>query len=293
MSPYSSVVRPQAGAASLLDAARRKGWLTPERATALTTVGVPLVVVAVLVWLVTSILRGGSAAAPSAYAEFVDPSTGSYADVQLDRAMTSYGAFSAVVAGQGRVWPEDRVDVQGDPAGEVQLRYDGPAFLDPRVQPGARYEPADPSTRPDPVHLRLLGSVDAARHMAAVDVWVDGARHHIGSSAQSGGAEGAVEDFLGAVRAGDWDTVYSLETASMRNGSKRGDVVTGLANAGAVTTVSAAHTTGPTTFTVRAGVSYGRTPVRLTYGSGPASTRVEATVVVVVEGGAWRVLSVE
>ena len=62
--------------------------------------------IAVLLLLVTAVYRAGGAAAPSAYAEFVDPSSGSYLDVQLDSSRTSYGAFSAVVPGLGRVWPD-------------------------------------------------------------------------------------------------------------------------------------------------------------------------------------------
>jgi len=38
---------------------------------------------------------------------------------------------------------------------------------------------------------------------------------------------------------------------------------------------------------------YARTPVRLTYAGGTAMTDVDATVVLVVEGGAWSVLSLE
>jgi len=294
LSPYSSFVHPRASPAELLDAAVRRGWLTPRRARAVAIAGVPVLVLGALAWLVTSVVRTGGAAEPAVFAEFVDPAANSYLDVQLDRSATSFGAFSAVVPGVGRVWPTARVAASPAPGGGVELRYDGAGHRDPQTQPGDRYEQPRPQSPPDAVRLRLVGQVDAARHVASVDVWVDGDRHHIGSAGQPSGAQDVVHDFLRAVLARDWDEVYSLETPFMRNGSKRADFVRDMPNAGAVTNVSAARPVGPTTYSrTPAGVVYARTPVRLTYAGGTAMTDVDATVVLVVEGGAWSVLSLE
>lgn len=285
-------VRRPAGPAELLDAAVGRGWIRSDRARLLRVAGAPVLVVAVLLWLAVAVFRAGGAADPSAYAEFVDPSTGAYLDVQLDTSKTSFGAFSAVVEGEGRVWPEDPVETADAADGIVELRYDGAGLADRRVEPGGRNDQRR-AQEPAPVRLRLVGQVDPGRHAASVDVWVNGRQHHIASAGQPDGAQAVVDGFLTALRTQDWNTLYSLETASMRNGSKRGDLVTGLTNGGVITEITGARATGPTVFTDRGGTTYGRTPVRLTYGSGPDRTMVDASLVVVVDGGSWGVLTLE
>jgi hypothetical protein len=257
---------------------------------------VPVLVVAVLVWLVVSVLRAGGAGQAPLFAEFVDPSGSSYLDVQLDSSTKSYGSFSALLPGQGRVWPKGRVQTQQRADGVVELSYDGPGYQDPNAHPGGGDEPVAALRPPPPLVLpvRLAGQVDAASHVASVDVWVNGQRHHIASAGQVSGAEGVVEDFLTAIRTGNWNKLYTIESSYMRNGSKRATFVTDLSNGGAVTTISDARTTGPTVHTTDdAGVSYARTPIRLTYGDGPGATKIEATLVVAVDAGSWKVLGVE
>jgi hypothetical protein len=257
--------------------------------------GVPVLALGVLVWLVVAVLRAGGTGPPPVYAEFVDPSTSSYLDVQLDRSATRYGAFSLVVPGEGRVWPAARVEARQQSPRVVELHYEGVGYRDAHVQPDGQPEDSpQPRPRAQVVHLRLIGQVDAAGHTASVDIWVNGDRHHIRSAGQVGGAEAVVDDFLAALLAHDWDKLYGVEAAYMRTGIRRNDFVTQMANAGAVTCVNGADTTGPTTFsTTRAGVSYARTPIRLTYGTCAPTARVDAVLVLVVDGGTWNVLSLE
>jgi hypothetical protein len=257
--------------------------------------GVPVLVLGALVWLVVAVLRAGGAGPAPQYAEFVDSSSSAYLDVQLDRSRTSYGAVSAVVPGEGRVWPAARVEARQRNPRVLELHYEGVGYRDPAVQPGGL--PGDsPQRRPTPqvIHLRLVGQVDAASRIASVDVWVNSDRHHIGSSGEVRGAEAVVDDYLAALLTRDWDKVYGIEAAYTLNGIRRNDFVTQMASGGAVTCISGAETIGSTTYsTTRAGVSYARAPIRLTYGPCAASARVDAALVLVVEGGTWRVLSVE
>jgi len=266
-------VLPRAGAAELLDVATRRGWVDARTARVTRIAAVPVLVVVVVVWLVVSVLRAGGAGQPPLFAEFVDSSSNSYLDVQLDSSAKSYGAFSAVLPGKGRVWPKGRVQTTQRSDGVVELRYDGIGYQDPYVRPGGGDE--DPAVRRPPpprVPVRFAGQVDPVRHAASVDVWVNGLRSHIAAPGQVGGAEGVVDDFLGAMRTGDWNELYDIESTYMRNGSKRSTFLTDLSNGGAVTTISDARTLGPTTYSNPAGVSYARTPVRFTYGDGPAAT---------------------
>lgn len=287
-------VRVPGGSGQILDAAVRRGWLPARAAGVLRVAGVPVVAVGVLLWLAATVLRAGGAAPAQAYAEFVDPSTGSYLDVQLDDTLSSYGTFSAVVPGQGRVWPVPKARADATRSGDtVELSYDGPGLSDPQVVPGVPYDPPRTAPPPQEVRLRLVARLDPVRHTATVDVQVDRDRHRIQASAQPANAPAVVDEFLAAIRAADWDRVYSLESAAMRNGSKRQDMVVGLQNAGAITTVSAARATGPTVYSTKAGASYARTPVHLTYGSGPDATSVDATLVLALTGGSWNVLAVE
>jgi hypothetical protein len=256
---------------------------------------VPVLALGALVWLGVAVLRAGGAGPPPVYAEFVDQSSSSYLDVQLDSSTKGYGAFSAVLPGDGRVWPAGRVEASHQNPRALELHYEGAGYRDPQVQPGGLIgDPPQPGRKPQGVHLRLVGQVNAAGHIASVDVWVNGNRHHIGSAGQVSGAEAVVDDFLAALRTSDWDKLYGIEAAYMRNGIRRSDFVTEMANAGAVTCVDSAETTGPTTYsTTRAGASEARTPIRLTYGPCAATARVDAALVLVVDGGAWKVLSLE
>jgi hypothetical protein len=288
-------VLPRAGAAELLGVATRRGWIDARTAAATRVAAVPVIVVVVLVWLVVSVLRAGGTGDPPLFAEFVDSSGSSYLDVQLDSSTTSYGTFSAVLPGQGRVWPKGRVDTTTRADGVVDLRYDGIGYQDPYVQPGGAADAPDAHRPPPPqVPVRLAGQVDAARHTASVDVWVNGERHHVSATGQVSGAQGVVDDFLAAMRTGNWNKLYTIESTYMRNGSKRTDFVTELSNGGAVTTISDARAIGPSVqSTTDAGVSYVRTRVRFTYGDDPGATQVEATLVLAVDGGSWKVLGLE
>lgn len=286
-------MRRWASAAPLLDGAVRRGWLTPRAAGAVRIAGVPVLVLGALVWLVVSVFRAGGAGDPRPLATFADPSSGSYVDVQLNSALKSYGAFSAVVAGQGRVWPTQRVQVTPGADGEVELRYDGTGRRDPQVQPGVPDERTGPRPRGEVVRLRLLGRVDTVAQRASVDVWVNGTRHRIVSTGQPGGADDVVNDFLVAVRTANWNQLYEIESSFMRNGNRRSKFVTEMTHAGVVNTVSGARAIGPTSYTMYAGAVQARAPIRLTYGAGAETTKVDATLVLAVEAGAWRVLAVE
>jgi hypothetical protein len=193
------------------------------------------------------------------------------------------------------VWPKGRVQTTPREDGTVQLSYDGIGYQDARVRPGGADENPALHLPPLPqVPVRLAGQVDAARHVASVDVWVNGEHHHIGSAGQVSGAQGVVDDFLTSLRTGNWNKLYSVESTYMHNAGRRSDFMTQLANGGAVNTISDARVVGPTAYsTSDAGVSYVRAPIRVTYGDGPAATQVPATLVLAVDAGAWKVLGVE
>jgi hypothetical protein len=284
-------VRPPSGTTRLLDAATRRGWITDRTAGAIKIGVVPVLVLGVLLWLVVAVLRAGGTGDPPAYAEFVDPAGSSYVDVQLNPSATSYGAFSAIVPGQGRVWPAGKVDARERDGGVVELNYDGVGYQDLAVTPAE----APPGPRPEPqkVLLRLAGQVDPSRHVSSIDLSINGDSHHISSGGQVSGAQAVVDDFLGAVVKRDWDKLYSIEAAYTHNGANRKDFVTGMANDGAVTCIRKAEATGPMTYSTAASVSYARVPIRVTYGSCTSIPRVDTTLVLVVDGGSWKLLSLE
>src|SRR2546421_12755492 len=89
------------GMAQILDVIGEKGWVSPGRAKALRTVGVPVLVVAALVWLLVAVVNSGGTAQPQLNAEFVI-APGSYLDVQLNPSARSFGSFSARIRGEGR-----------------------------------------------------------------------------------------------------------------------------------------------------------------------------------------------
>ena len=175
------------------------------------------------------------------------------------------------------------------------LHYDGVGHLDPRPRPSNDDEPGVRRVS-EKVRLRLTGSVDPDRHTASVDLQVNNdAPLHIESSGRPGGADAVVDEFVSAVRHRDWNALYDVETVSMHNGSSRKDLVTAMPYAGAITNVRGIRTTGPTRVSSSAGVSYARTPIRLIYttGADATPTTLDATLVLVLDGGTWAVLGVE
>jgi hypothetical protein len=281
----------RARSVAVRDAAVVKRWVTPRRAAVLRTVGVPVLVVAALVWLAVVVLRAGGSGPPRLTAEFPDVSGGSYLDVQLNHSVKAFGSFSAFLPGEGRVWPTARVKGTRTSAGAVNLSYDGAGYLDAAAR-------ADGTTsahhfRPRRVRLRLVGQVGPTDHRASVDVWVNGRHWRIVSRAEVGGAEAVVSQFLGAVNDHDWNRLYDLSDRYMRNGVPRNKFVIGI-GAGAANRITEAQAMGPTTYTTTgAGVRFARVPIRLTYGSGTAMMTVDAALVLAVDTGGWKVLSVE
>ncbi len=283
----------RADTAHFFSPAARRLRLQPAAARVVRVRVVPALVLVALAALVFSVLRAGGAAPPSAYAEFVDSSGRSYIDVQLNDEASSYGAFAAVLPGSGRVWPTERVTVQQGPGDMLTIRYDGEGKRDPRVQPGMRYMPRRTDPPPDVVGLRLAGQVDPAGERAEVDVWVDGVQHRIVSQRRPDGDQAALQQVLRALSTQDFDTLYTLSSAGMRNGSTRASWTKDLANGGVINDVTAVRATAPTTSTVRHGTRYARTPVRFTYGSGADARDVDATLVLVLADGTWSLLTVE
>jgi hypothetical protein len=71
------------------------------------------------------------------------------------------------------------------------------------------------------------------------------------------------------------------------------DFAAAMAGSEGVTGISDAKTTGPTTYTTNeAGISYARTPIRLTYGTGTAATTQDGTLVLIQDAGSWKVFTV-
>lgn len=286
----SLIRRRRTAGQTVLDTLAERVRVSPRTIGILSAVGVPLLVLGVLARVVVGVLPAGGTGQAGVYAEFVDPSTGSYLDVQLDPSASTYGAFSAVLAGGARIWPRAAVESSRAGTHEVELFYEGPGYA---------YPPADPTRDAARVVarrvlLRLDGRVDPAAHTASVDVWVDGTRHHIGSTGQVAGADIVAENFLAAMTGHDWNRLYDIAAAPMVRGTKRSDFVTDMAGAGAAPRVTHVRPTGPMTFsTSAAGVSYARLPLRLTYGAGAGATTNTAALVLVVDGGAWKVLSLE
>ena len=253
----------------------------------------PALVLVALVGLVLTVLRAGGAAPPTAYAEFVDRAGTSYIDVQLNSEATSYGAFAAVLPGEGRVWPTERVKVQQGPGDMLTLQYDGEGLRDARVQPGLCYMPKKADPAPEEVALRLTGQVDPGGERAELSVWVDGVPHRVSTDRRPGGDQDALQRLLRALSTQDFDTLYTLSSTGMRNGSTRSDYTTALPNAGVINDVTAARATAPSSSTVKHGTRYVRTPIRLTYGSGADARDVDATLVLVLADGTWSLLTVE
>src|SRR3954453_19106394 len=292
--PTVAAVLARAGTAQLLDAATRRGWISAGTAGAARAAAVPVLVLGALVWLAVTVLRAGGSGPPPAYAEFVDPSSSSFLDVQLDRSSNIYGSFSAVVPGEGRVWPANRVDAGQRDGAVVELRYRGAGYREVPPPGGAPAVPGARSLPPEKVQLRVVGHVDPERHVASVDVVVNGAGHHIGSPGEVGGANIGANDFLRALTSRNWAELYRIETASMRTRVPRSYFLTALSYGGAVTCISRAEAISPTTVrTSPAGISYARTPVRITYGGCAGGTSLQATLVLVVDGGVWKALSLE
>jgi hypothetical protein len=86
--------------------------------------------------------------------------------------------------------------------------------------------------------------------------------------------------------------VYDLSDQYMRNGVPRGEFVIGV-GAGAANRITEAAAVGATRYTTTtSGVRYARVPIRFTYGTGNSTTTEDTTLVLAVDTGGWKLLSV-
>lgn len=282
---------PGRGTTPVLDSLTEKGRIPPRAAGILRVAGVPVIALVIVVWVATAVLRSGGAAQPHLYAEFVDVPGHSYLDVQLDPSQDSYGTFSVTLPGQERVWPAKGVTVRPAGEGRLDLTYDGAGWRGPASD---QVEvPVDQRVKPKRAHVRLTGQVDQARHVATVDVWVDGDHQRV-----SGGSVGEPDETVTAVvealRARNWNQVYDLASPYMINGTKRGDFLVALGDGGAARQITRVDVLGPPQrSTSPEGASYARVPVRVTYGLETGTTSVLADLVLAVDRGSWKLLSLE
>jgi hypothetical protein len=279
-----------AGMVQLLDAVGEKGWVSPGRAKAARTVGVPVLVVAALVGLLVVVVRSGGTPQPQPTAEFLI-APGTYLDVELNPSARSFGSFAVRVRGAGWVRPAGRVNATSTSTGRVELLYDGLGYLDPDAPAAGTASSRQPPPRA--VQLLLVGQAGRVDHTASLDLWVDETHYTIVSPGETPGAEAVVSQFIAAVSTHDWTWVYDLSDRYMRNGVRLNEFVTNV-GAGAANRITEATTVGPMTHDIsKAGASFARIPIRLTYRAGTATTTVRAVLVLVLDGGAWRVFSVQ
>jgi len=255
----------------------------------------PILGLAAAVVVVTS--TSGKAADPPAplSSGFLDVMRGSYLRVQLDRAAGNYGAFTVSIPDVGLIWPEKPAAVTVESPQVVKLRYDGPGSKDAEARLdtefGVGFQPDGPT---QPISLRLIGEVNPVHHTASIEVWLDGRHYHIGATAAPTTADPVVAAYLTAVRTGDWAALYGIADSSLRRGMTQSDFAAVMAGSDGATRISDAKAVGPTAYKVNeAGISYGRTPIRLTYGTGTSTTTEDGTLVLILEAGIWKVFTVE
>jgi hypothetical protein len=227
-------------------------------------------------------------------AGFLDVSHGSYLRVQLDSTADNYGAFTVSIPGVGLVWPAAPAVATPVSPQVVKLRYDGNGSEDAEAhldgEFGVGFQPGGPTQQ---ITLRLVGQVDPTHRTASVEVWVNGTHYHIGATSAPSNAAAVVVAYLGAIRTSDWPALYGITDSSLRNGMTQTDFAAAMAGSEGTTGISDAKTTGPTTYTTNeAGISYARTPIRLTYGTGTAATTQDGTLVLIQDAGSWKVFTV-
>jgi hypothetical protein len=228
-------------------------------------------------------------------AGFLDVARGSYLRVQLDQAADNYGAFTVSIPGVGLAWPASPAAVKVERPHAIRLSYDGAGSKDPEAHLDAEFGVGLQAGGPaQQVELRLIGHIDPAHHTASVEVWVDGKHYHIGATATPTTAGPVVAAYLAAVRTGDWASLYAIADSSLRSGMTQDEFSKAMAGSDGASGISDATATGPTTYTTNeAGISYARTPIRLTYGTGTSATKQDGTLVLILEAGNWKVFTVE
>ena len=245
--------------------------------------------------LVTIPSRGNASPAPGPLsAGFLDARNGIYLRVQLNSATGNYGAFTVSIPRVGLVWPAAPASAVASTR-DVRLRYSGRGTAAPSARLdrefGVGFQQAGPTNR---ITLRLAGEVDPHHHTAAIEVWVNDREYHLTALGEPHTAGPVVTAYLTDVSNGDWAALYSITDSSMHQGKTQAEFVAAMKAAQGASTITGATVSGPTTyFTNSAGISYARTPIKVTYQSGGQTTTQAGTLLLINEAGAWKVFTVE
>jgi hypothetical protein len=289
--------------------------------------GLAVVVTAVLAaaGLLTFTAGSGSAEDPPTDLSnaFHDSRQGSTLRIQLDTTASNFGAFTLALPGNGLVWPDTLGSAKvvtsaaqlassaaGSKANGFQLNcpgttsqlpfvkghkvfwlsYDGTGSIDAGAQLDTEFGVNNVATGSAAAvsSLHLCGVADATSGYALVGVAVDKVIKLIAAVPLALPPASVVQQYLTAVTKSDWATLYTISDTSLRKSLTQSDFVAAMKADG--TTVSQAQVTGPTsTLTTTAGVTYARTPIRTT----SAGTSTDGTLVLILDSGAWKVLTVE
>jgi hypothetical protein len=217
----------------------------------------------------------------------ITTTTGDYFTVALDSTKPNYGSYTVAIPGTGLISSTKPSTVKVNNDHDVQLRYDGAAMLDPAatLDPlfGAGFKS---SGQNQPAAVRIDGHVDPAHHTASIELWVNGAHHHLGQDGSHSPADPTLTRITTDYTGGNWADVYEVTVPTVRADISAADFAQQTA-AGVPGTITSA-TTGPVTYTtVATGLTWASTPLTVTVTKDGTTTTLHATVKLVYATGSW------
>ena len=226
---------------------------------------------------------------------FQDRSNGAYLRIQLDSSAPDYGAFVVALPHVGLIWPPSPATVSPVSSHSTQLRYDAAGFLQAEAQLdtefGVNYQPAGPV---QDIALRVIGQVDPDHKTGSIELWVNGTHYHLGVLDTPHTADLTVSAYLAAVSASDWAGLYAITDSSAKNSLTESDFVQTMSAAAAGQTFANGQASGAIDYTISAaGVGYATVSFRLTVIENGNSSTQAGKLVLIFDGGQWRVLSVD
>lgn len=227
---------------------------------------------------------------------FIDQERGTYLIVYLDQSEPHAGEFTYAVPGLGLFTGTMPATVEVKSHTSVIVRYDGAGTLDR----DAKLDPVlalwtQSSGESEPVSLRLEAHINPERLTTSAQLWYAGQMYKLNSKEIPHNADAALATIADAYNRQDWSTLYHYGYRRLQAGMTEAEFVTwvtsGLQAQGRVVRAQVASDVVYQTSKGGYHVAVGK--IALTLSQDGVETTTTMNVVLVMDGGAWRWMTLD
>jgi hypothetical protein len=222
---------------------------------------------------------------------FIDQVSGAYFVIQLTAAVPGYGHFSVALPGIGLITNTTPAQIVARDPAAVQVTYDGAATLD-----GAAVLDSETATftrlsgQRSPITIQLTATLNPARNTGTVMLTYNGQQYTVNAVPTPHTAEPVFTQVVTIFAQQDWAQMYGLLDSQWQASMTQADFVAWLSAGfpafGTLTDVQALA--APDYATVREGYTVATGLVALTFITNSAATVEWDYIVLIADGGQWK-----